>query len=328
MSESDSEGEGGLAAAGFAPPSASASEQGSAREVSVSLRGAAVTVAQDPLAGGHHGTVWDGARALLALIDASPRRADALRGRRVLEVGAGTGVLGLALARALGCAVVLTDLPAAVPALRANAARNYAGARVRCSALEWGATRPEQLRGLFSEREAGSAERGEAEEAEVEAAAAAAEEVPFDFVVGTDVVFSESLTPLLVATVAAVAERSDELFAQQRRRFAGGAAGGAAGAAGGEGGGAVPARRSCTVIFANEVRDLQAQAAFERAVAAHGLAPARPLRRRDLPPPWRDEEVLLIFEMRLRGRRGAGAGAGEEAEAAEGADEGGDAASR
>ena len=76
MSESDSEGEGGLAAAGFAPPSASASEQGSAREVSVSLRGAAVTVAQDPLAGGHHGTVWDGARALLALIDASPRRAE------------------------------------------------------------------------------------------------------------------------------------------------------------------------------------------------------------------------------------------------------------
>ena len=325
---SDSEGEGGLAAAGFAPPSASASEQGSAREVSVSLRGAAVTVAQDPLAGGHHGTVWDGARALLALIDASPRRADALRGRRVLEVGAGTGVLGLALARALGCAVVLTDLPAAVPALRANAARNYAGARVRCSALKWGATRPEQLRGLFSEREVDSAERGEAEEAEVEAAAAAAaEEVPFDFVVGTDVVFSEILTPLLVATVAAVAERSDELFAQQRRRFAGGAAGGAAG---GEGGGAAPARRSCTVIFANEVRDLQAQAAFERAVAAHGLAPARPLRRRDLPPPWRDEEVLLIFEMRLRGRRGAGAGAGagEEAEAAEGADEGGDAASR
>ena len=72
----------------------------------------------------------------------------------------------------------------------------------------------------------------------------------------------------------------------------------------------------------------EACADFERAVAAHGLAPARPLRRRDLPPPWRDEEVLLIFEMRLRGRRGAGAGAGEEAEAAEGADEGGDAASR
>jgi hypothetical protein len=144
-----------------------------------------------------------------------------------------------------------------------------------------------------------------------DAGAEARGEQPFDFIIGTDVVFSESLAPLLLATVAAVAARSDEIFQRRRRRRQQqhqqqeGAAGG------------LPPPRRCSVIFANEVRDLQAQAAFERAAAAHGLAPARPLRRRDLPPPWRDEAVLVVFDMKLRGRRSATAdGAGEEAEAA------------
>ena len=308
MSDSGSDDEGGEAASAAAAAAALAAEQGSARSVELRLLGAQVTVAQDPLAGGHHATVWDGARALLALVAEDPRRQDALRGRRVLEVGAGTGALGLALARALGVCAVLTDLPLALPALRANAARNYAGALAACEPLEWGETRPAELRRLFVAGGGGGGGGG----GEV-GADEASEELPFDFVIGTDVVFSESLTPLLVATVAAVAARSDELFAQQRRRQGGGAA--------------APSRR-CTVIFANEVRDLRAQAVFERAVAAHGLAPARPLRRRDLPAAWRagkgQDDVLLVFEMRLKRRGGVGGAAAAAAGAAAGAGEGAD----
>jgi len=298
-----------------APP-ASAAEQGSALAVTASLLGRAATVAQDPLAGGHHATVWDGARALLALLEASPARQDALRGRRVLEVGAGTGLLGIALALALGTSGVLTDLPVALPALRANVASNYVGARVGVEALEWGEARPEELRRLFAAggaaEGAGEVDAGEGADNDADdddAGAEARGEQPFDFIIGTDVVFSESLAPLLLATVAAVAARSDEIFQRRRRRRQQqhqqqeGAAGG------------LPPPRRCSVIFANEVRDLRAQAVFERAAAQLGFAPVRPLKRRDLPSEWRaakgQDDVLLVFEMRLK-RRGDAAPSGAE----------------
>ncbi|XP_028303008.1 EEF1A lysine methyltransferase 3-like [Gouania willdenowi] len=46
-----------------------------------------------------------------------------LRGRRVLELGAGTGLLGIMAAR-LGAEVTLTDLPLALPQLQANVSTN------------------------------------------------------------------------------------------------------------------------------------------------------------------------------------------------------------
>ncbi|XP_035488234.1 EEF1A lysine methyltransferase 3-like [Scophthalmus maximus] len=46
-----------------------------------------------------------------------------LRGKRILELGAGTGVVGILAAR-LGAAVTLTDLPLALPQLQANVSAN------------------------------------------------------------------------------------------------------------------------------------------------------------------------------------------------------------
>uniref|UniRef100_A0A3B3Y2Z1 EEF1A lysine methyltransferase 3 n=1 Tax=Poecilia mexicana TaxID=48701 RepID=A0A3B3Y2Z1_9TELE len=46
-----------------------------------------------------------------------------LRGRRVIELGAGTGVVGILAAR-LGAEMTITDLPLALPQLRANVSAN------------------------------------------------------------------------------------------------------------------------------------------------------------------------------------------------------------
>jgi hypothetical protein len=56
-----------------------------------------------------------------------------MAGRRVLELGAGTGALGIAVA-ALGGDVVLTDLPDVVPLTRKNVERNAASFSGRGSA--------------------------------------------------------------------------------------------------------------------------------------------------------------------------------------------------
>ena len=73
---------------------------------------------------GHHGTTLG---CLLALVDALKRG----RPARVLDVGTGTGVLGLAAAKA-GCAVVAGDLdPVAVDTARENARLNGVAARTR-----------------------------------------------------------------------------------------------------------------------------------------------------------------------------------------------------
>ena len=84
------------------------------------------------------GVCWGAARALCALFAANPARAD-LAGRRVLELGAGTGAVGLWIALRYPTArVTLTDLPEALPLIRANAALNGVADRVRVAPLAFG----------------------------------------------------------------------------------------------------------------------------------------------------------------------------------------------
>lgn len=100
------------------------------------------------VAGGFGSIVWDCALALLlGLARAGPGgvlpAATAWAGARVVDVGCGTGALGVAVAT-LGATVALTDLPAALPLVRANAAANAAaveraGGAAVVLPLSWGA---------------------------------------------------------------------------------------------------------------------------------------------------------------------------------------------
>jgi hypothetical protein len=94
-------------------------------------------------AAGHGGVVWPGALALAAFA-ASAEGRRWVRGRRAVELGAGTGLPGVVAACAAGADVVLTDKPALVPVLEdavrgGAAAAAAAGGGLTTAALEFGA---------------------------------------------------------------------------------------------------------------------------------------------------------------------------------------------
>uniref|UniRef100_A0A7S4BTE9 Calmodulin-lysine N-methyltransferase n=1 Tax=Chrysotila carterae TaxID=13221 RepID=A0A7S4BTE9_CHRCT len=134
-----------------------------------------------------HGRVWDSGVffaewiAAAAAARATHPRAHAYadwRGRRVVELGAGCGVAGLAAAK-LGAALLLTDLEEALPLLRLNAVANAAGCSFapRVAALSWGS----QSDALLAVTAFGGA--------------------PIDLVLCTDVVYAPELYEPLLQTL-------------------------------------------------------------------------------------------------------------------------------
>ena len=100
----------------------------------------------DPQRLNEAGVVWDAAvRALAEAVAPELRRRAAQHGRvSVLELGAGTGALGVGLAAGVeGCRSLVTDLEPVVPLMRANAddaarlGRLARDSAVECEALAW-----------------------------------------------------------------------------------------------------------------------------------------------------------------------------------------------
>jgi predicted nicotinamide N-methyase len=108
---------------------------------------ASLSIHQDPhaaWAGGIGATVWDCGLCLCKHLER--RGAGAFAGKRVIDIGAGTGLVGLVLSR-LGASVLFTDQACALPLLTYNVAQNCSdsagasGQRVAIGKLMWGEAR-------------------------------------------------------------------------------------------------------------------------------------------------------------------------------------------
>jgi len=81
---------------------------------------------------------WDGAVAVALWLETAEAREALGAPERALELGSGTGLGGLALAAALRCPVLLTDLYEALPALHRNVdAHPTLSALLSVSELDW-----------------------------------------------------------------------------------------------------------------------------------------------------------------------------------------------
>lgn len=93
----------------------------------------------------HSGGVWDSA---VVLSEWGCTHLSATESKmRVLELGAGTGLLSIVLSKLLGSEVVATDLPDALPNLSRNVAQNNASVAVK--ALSWGEPIEEEFDLIF-----------------------------------------------------------------------------------------------------------------------------------------------------------------------------------
>ncbi|RRT53878.1 hypothetical protein B296_00039229 [Ensete ventricosum] len=124
--------------------------------------------------------LWPAASSLVSLLDSRPSALLLPATSRILELGSGTGLVGIAAAAILGVSVTLTDLPHVLPNLRFNAESNAAAVAARGGSLD-----VRQLRW------------GEDEDA----AALVDGEAAFDVVVASDVVYYEHLIDPLLRTL-------------------------------------------------------------------------------------------------------------------------------
>lgn len=122
--------------------------------------------------------MWTPAPALLSYLSGTETARSLVAGRRVLELGAGHGAVGISLASILGAShVTLTDLPHMLPLLRANTDANLASLELGTISVEplvWGQTSG----ALF--------------------------DVPWDLVCASAVCYDQELVPYLAATIRAL----------------------------------------------------------------------------------------------------------------------------
>ncbi|KAK9072620.1 hypothetical protein SSX86_009055 [Deinandra increscens subsp. villosa] len=144
---------------------------------------------QDPNSKHLGTTVWDASMVLVKYLEKNCRKGrfcpSKLKGKRVIELGAGCGVAGFGMAL-LGCEVVSTDQVEVLPLLMRNVERNTSRimqmnpdadsiGSITAAELSWGNS--DHIRAL---------------------------DPPFDFIIGTDVVYAEHLLEPLLQTMLAL----------------------------------------------------------------------------------------------------------------------------
>ncbi|CAL1366905.1 unnamed protein product [Linum trigynum] len=144
---------------------------------------------QDPNSKHLGTTVWDASMVLVKYLEKNCRRGrfcqSKLKGKRAIELGAGCGVAGFGMAL-LGCDVISTDQVEVLPLLMRNVERNTQ--RI---------VQSEQSSGSFGSISVAELDWGNEEHIR-------AVEPPFDFIIGTDVVYKEHLLEPLLQTILAL----------------------------------------------------------------------------------------------------------------------------
>jgi len=138
--------------------------------------------------------IWDAGRVLARLLECGNEMLCVpVAGLRVLELGSGTGIGGLAAAAVGASKVVLTDKSEeALPLLKANARENGFDAVVHVRRLEWGS------------------------EMEMEEVAALG---PFDLIVGSDLLYTPEAVPALLQTLERLCTAQTEVLLVYPRRY-------------------------------------------------------------------------------------------------------------
>ncbi|XP_015688928.1 protein N-lysine methyltransferase METTL21A [Oryza brachyantha] len=157
--------------------------------ISLELLGHRLHISQDPNSKHLGTTVWDASMVFVKFLEKNSRKGrfcpSKLKGKRVIELGAGCGLAGLGMAL-LGCDVVTTDQVEVLPLLLRNAERNRSWisqsnsdsgtfGSITVAELDWG--NKEHIRAV---------------------------DPPFDYIIGTDVVYSEHLLQPLMETIIAL----------------------------------------------------------------------------------------------------------------------------
>ncbi|XP_048233963.1 protein N-lysine methyltransferase METTL21A isoform X1 [Ricinus communis] len=144
---------------------------------------------QDPNSKHLGTTVWDASMVFAKFLEKNCRKGrfspSKLKGKRVIELGAGCGVAGFGMAL-LGCDVVATDQKEVLPLLMRNVERNTSRIMqmdtnsvsfrsIKVEELDWG--NEDHIRAV---------------------------DPPFDYIIGTDVVYTEHLLEPLLQTIFAL----------------------------------------------------------------------------------------------------------------------------
>eukprot|EP01043_Picozoa_sp_COSAG02_P033796 COSAG02_NODE_2325_length_9132_cov_16.589752_5_plen_252_part_00 len=170
------------------------------------------SLADDGFLGNTGLVIWYSAPMLCRYISCLHDRAEIdMRGASVLDIGAGTGLLGLACA-SFGATVVLSDFwDSTLALLHANAAANAAriaeagGGPLHVAKYDWRQQFPiscDDVDALSQRRtETSSAVRSTTRSSGC-----------FDFVVGTDILFSADVVPLVVGVLGAVCDNATHVL--------------------------------------------------------------------------------------------------------------------
>ncbi|XP_057953067.1 uncharacterized protein LOC131147591 [Malania oleifera] len=157
--------------------------------ITIEVLGHQLQFSQDPNSKHLGTTVWDASVVFVKFLEKNCRKgrfcSSKLKGKRAIELGAGCGVAGFGMAL-LGCNVVSTDQKEVLPLLMRNVERNTSRIMqmnpdsdsfgcIQVRQLDWG------------------------NEDHIKAV-----DPPFDFIIGTDVVYAEHLLEPLLQTIFAL----------------------------------------------------------------------------------------------------------------------------